>query len=296
MKTNIFYQDLGDKQSLLRQLRQPFQESTPSVNLHKSQRIESKQGVRIRNLGKSDKLLHPELAKSSNQAAEILTSRASSLAKQTPTSKMKKMVFLSRGFIVEGSPIKTDGRVNPAPNQFQPENKQAKEEKDQSRYLNMKLKSENSLKMSVDNLNTRGYELANMIDNITSSLENRKLKRQICMPIQSSNEKQVSAGSTPVVKPLFYEDTRVKDPMRDSKVYRIVTSRPSAKSPDIPIHAQNVNQKSPFSSPQKFLSQTRAAGFGKGSDWSQKQEVQKHLHAKSQAIGPSNPLYYVRHP
>jgi hypothetical protein len=293
MKTNIFYQELGDKQAVLRQLKQPFQESTHFANFHKSQRLDSKQGVRIRNLAKNDKLLYTDLAKSTSQATEILTSRGNSLANRDQTSKMKKTVYFSRGFIVEGSPIRTGGIGTSASGQAQPENKRIKAEMDQSTCFNMRFRSDNSLKMSLDNLNTRGYELANMIENISNNLENTKMKRPICLPLRASIEKQASSSTTPSKKQLFDDDIGAKEPSKDSKMYRIITSRPSVKSPDHPTPPQPVTKKSPFNTPQKFLSQTRAVGFGKGSDWSHNHELQRHLQAKMHSIGPSNPLYYV---
>ena len=292
MRTNIFYQEGSLGYPTSKHVRPTKGRPIPGTTWFSNPKLDLGTAIRQKQPVPNEKFFSSELTKSSG--SEIGTSRGTSITKTEPIKPLqRKKVLLTRGIIIEGSPLKSDHRVTEVESE-ELQGKMAEGKGSPIKYLSSKTRSEHTLKVSLDNLNLRSSELEQTLASVMNYLEYPKPSRTGGALIRAKLEKPDNAAQ----KPMFEEGPVSQHPnlvgnFKAERKYRITTSRPSARIGPDQVSQIPVSQiaKTPMASPQKTLSQTRP-GFRQGSDLISKVDIPRGFGGKS-GVGISSPMYYV---
>lgn len=264
----------------------------PATTWFSNPKLDLSTAFRQKQTAAKEKFFSSDLTKS--PGSEIGTSRGTSINKTEPIQPLqRKKILLTRGIIIEGSPMKSDNRVTEVESQ-ELQDKKAEGKRSPIKYLSSKTRSEHALKVSLDNLNLRSSELEQTLVSVMNYLEYPKPLRTGGTVIRAKLEKPDSRAQ----KPMFDESAvsqhlNLVGNSKAERKYRITTSRPSARTGPDQVSQPPASQiaKTPMASPQKTLSQTRP-GFRQGSDLNSKTDIPRGIGGKS-GVGISSPMYYV---
>lgn len=285
MRTNIFYQEPSLGTSKYGKSVKPKQ--TPINTWFDNPKLDLRHGIRIKHPASDKKFFDSQLEKSPEP--EVRTSReAVPIKSETHNSLQTKKLLLTRGILVEGSPMKSESKmkdketIGSAGGQLSP-----------TKYLNSKVRSENTLKVSLESVNLRSSEIDQRLAIALDYLEYVKPKRHLGLPNKRIEPRTEESSAKKVFEShLSSQQELLFNTKRDRK-YRITAYRPSARGDQVFQNSATKIGNSPLGSPQKAFSQTRS-GFDPMIDLKSKVDTPKIPSLKNKT-GISNPMYYVLH-